>query len=99
MCCALLLSRVQLFATPWTEACQPLLSMGILQARIVEWVAMPFSRGSSQFRDQTQLSTLQADSLLTEPPGKLNLDYGPLQTEKVAQVWSEIVALCYVNKI
>ena len=28
---------------------------GILQARILEWVAMPFSRGSSQPRDQTQV--------------------------------------------
>ena len=28
-------------------ACQAPLSMGILQARILEWVAMPFSRGSS----------------------------------------------------
>ena len=27
---------------------------GILQARILEWVAFPFSRGSSQPRDQTQ---------------------------------------------
>ena len=29
---------------------------GFLQARILEWVAMPFSRGSSQPRDQTQIS-------------------------------------------
>ena len=29
---------------------------GILQARILEWVAMPFSRGSSQPRDPTQVS-------------------------------------------
>ena len=29
---------------------------GILQARILEWVAFPFSRGSSQHRDQTQVS-------------------------------------------
>ena len=29
---------------------------GILQARILEWVAMPFSRGSSQPRDQTRIS-------------------------------------------
>ena len=29
---------------------------GILQARIMEWVAIPFSRGSSQPRDQTQVS-------------------------------------------
>ena len=34
-------------ATPWTAACQSPLSMGILQARILEWVAMPSSRGSS----------------------------------------------------
>ena len=31
-------------------------SMGILQARILEWVAMPSSRGSSRPRDQTQVS-------------------------------------------
>ena len=29
---------------------------GILQARTLEWVAMPSSRGSSQPRDQTQMS-------------------------------------------
>ena len=29
---------------------------GILQARILEWVAIPFSRGSSQSRDRTQVS-------------------------------------------
>ena len=29
---------------------------GILQARILEWVAFPFSRGSSQPRDQAQVS-------------------------------------------
>ena len=30
----------------------------ILQARILEWVAIPFSRGSSQTRDQTQVSRI-----------------------------------------
>ena len=34
------------------------LSMRILQARILEWVALPFSRGSSQPRDQTQVSCI-----------------------------------------
>ena len=29
---------------------------GILEARILEWAALPFSRGSSQPRDQTQVS-------------------------------------------
>ena len=41
----------RLFATPWTVVCQAPRSMGILQARILEWVAIPFSRGSSQPRD------------------------------------------------
>ena len=31
---------------------------GILQARVLEWVAIPFSRGSSQPRDQTQVSRI-----------------------------------------
>ena len=40
------------------------LSTGILQARILEWVAIPFSRGSSQPRDQTQVSCI-ADRFFT----------------------------------
>ena len=43
---------------------------GISQARILEGVAIPFSRGSSQLRDQTQSPALQADYLPSEPPGK-----------------------------
>ena len=50
--------RVPFFATPWTVARQAPLSMRILQARILEWVAMPSSRGSSQSRDQTQVSLI-----------------------------------------
>ena len=43
---------------------------GIFQARILEWVAIPFSKGSSWSRKQTQVSCIAADSLLSEPPGK-----------------------------
>ena len=42
--------------TPWTLAYQAPLSVGILQARILKWVAISFSRGYSQPRDQTQVS-------------------------------------------
>ena len=42
---------------------------GILQARILEWVAMPSSRGSST-GIEPRSSTLQADSSQAEPPGK-----------------------------
>ena len=37
---------------------------GILQARILEWVAFPFSRGSSQSKDQTEVSHI-ADGFFT----------------------------------
>ena len=50
------LSPVRPFVTPWTVAHQAPLSMGILQARILQWVAMPSSRGSSQPRDRTHVS-------------------------------------------
>ena len=42
----------------------------IHQARLLEWAAIPFSRGYCWPRDQTPVSALQADSLLSEPPGK-----------------------------
>ena len=59
VCCAVLDgSGVQLFATPWTVAHQAPLSMGLLQVKILEWVAMPSSRRSSQPRDQTQFSRI-----------------------------------------
>ena len=60
------LSCVPLFVTPWTVASQTPLSMGILHSRILEWVAMPSSRGSFQPRSPT----LQVDSLPSEPQGK-----------------------------
>ena len=44
--------------TPCTAVCQAPLSMGILQARILEWVAMPSSRGSSQPKNWTQISCI-----------------------------------------
>ena len=43
---------------------------GIFQARILEWVAIPFSRGSSQPRDRTQVSRIAGDSSPAEQPGK-----------------------------
>ena len=45
-----------LFVTPWTVARQAPLSVRILQAGTLEWVAMPSSRESSQPKDRTQVS-------------------------------------------
>jgi len=39
--------------TPWMVTCQAPLSMGVLQARILELAAIPFPRGSSRRRDRT----------------------------------------------
>ena len=42
----------------------------ILQARTLQWVAIPFSRGSSQLRDWTQVSCTAGRFFTTEPQGK-----------------------------
>ena len=51
-----LLSHVQLFVTLRIVAHQAPLSIGILQARALEQVAISLSRGSSRFKDRTQVS-------------------------------------------
>ena len=76
--CVQSLSCVWFFVTPWTVACQVHLSMGILQARIVKWLAIPFSRASSQPRDWTQVSCIAVDSLSSKPPGK---------TADITRIW------------
>ena len=65
-----LLSRVQLFATPWTVAFQAPQSMEIFQASVPEWVAISSSRVSPEPGIEPRSPTLQADALQAEPPGK-----------------------------
>ena len=48
-------SRVWLFVAPWVVACQAPVH-GIFHARILEWFAISFSRGSSWPRVWTQVS-------------------------------------------
>ena len=60
------------FVTPWIVARQAPLSMGFSQARILEWVAISLSRGSSQLRDQHISPTLAEMFFITEPPGRLS---------------------------
>ena len=57
-CCSLVVVAVRV-----AQSCQTLCNPvhGILQARILEWVAFPFSRGSSQPRDQTQVSHITGE--------------------------------------
>ena len=68
--CAQSFSHAQLFETPWTVAHQTPLFMGIFQARMLEWIAMYSCRGSSQPRDQTQVTLIEGRFFTSEPPGK-----------------------------
>ena len=78
-------SRVRLLATLWTGARQAPLVHGILQARILEWVAMPSSGGSSQSRNQTHISHMnlhwRAGSLPLAPQSALAM---PFQGSRVS---------------
>ena len=70
---------------------------GISQAKILEWVLISFSRGSSQTRDQTWVSCLGGGFFITELPGKppVFLEVLPEtifqptspQTEHMTQAW------------
>ena len=87
-----MLSCIWLFVTPWTAVHQTLLSLGILQAKILDWVAIPSSRGSSQPGYQNQVR-LEADSLPAEPlrmskntgEGSLSLLQGIFPTQESNQ--------------
>ena len=63
------LSRVRLFVTPWTVACQTPLSMGILQARILDELPCPPPRDLPNTGIKPRSPALQVDSLPSEPPG------------------------------
>ena len=56
----------------WLTLCDPTdyTVHGILQARIPEWVAFPFSGDLPNPGIEPRAPTLQADSLPAEPPGK-----------------------------
>ena len=70
-------ARSCLFANLWTVARQAPLPMGILQTRMLQWVAMPTSRGIFPTQGiEPGSPALQADSLLSEPAGKPQLRQG-----------------------
>ena len=60
----------QLSVTPWTVARQAPLSMGILQARVLEWVAVPPPGDLPNPGIEPRSPALQVDSLLSAPLGK-----------------------------
>ena len=73
------LSRVRLFATPWTVAYQASLSMGF--SRQEYWSGLPFPSPGDLPDPGTEPGSpaLEADILTSEPPGKPNYKYIPLK--------------------
>ena len=59
MCVHVSLSRIKLYVTPMYSSPPGSSVHVILLARILEWVAIPFSRGSSWPRDETQASCIE----------------------------------------
>ena len=58
------------FETPWTGAPPGSSVLGILQAKILEWVAISFSRGSSQSGIEPESLGLAGGLFTMKPPGK-----------------------------
>ena len=71
--CAQLFSHVWLFVTPMDCSSSGSSVHGISQATMLGWVAVSFSRGSSQPRNQTCVSSISCIAsrfFITKPPGK-----------------------------
>ena len=64
-------SHVQLFATPWTVACQAPPSMGFSRQEYWSGLTFPSPGDLPNPGIEPKFPALQADSLLSEPPGKL----------------------------
>ena len=85
-------SQVQLFVTLQTKALQAPLSMGMVQARILEWVAVPSSRESSWPRDQTFVSYVSCIGRWVlyhkcHPGSPLNVVSGTIYTTFIRSPW------------
>ena len=83
--CAQLLSRVQL-SDPIDSRLLGSYVDGISQERILEWVAISFSRGSYQSRDRTHVSCIAGRFFICEPSWK----------DKFIERW---IGVCFVENI
>ena len=69
--------------TPWTVAHQAPLSTVILQARVLEWVDMFSSRGSSQPRDETPVSYIAGRFFIIWATGKHSAGYCQMTLDEI----------------
>ena len=73
--------------TPWSVAHQAPLSMGMLQARILEWAAFCFPGDLPDPGIKPGSPALQADSLPSEPPGKVARRHGKNEGVLFTAAW------------
>ena len=67
---------------------------GSFQARILEWVAISFSSGSSQPRDRTQVSRIAGRCFTFEPPGKPSSVIGSQKKSSILLIWPRLCDPC-----
>ena len=89
VCEGKLLSRVRLFATPWTIANQASPSMGFSRKEYWSGLPFPFPGDLPDPGIKPRSPTLQADALTSEPPGK------PCMLSCFSRIWL-FVTLCTV---
>ena len=95
LCCLVLSNSV----TPRTVAHQAPLSVGILQARILEWVAMPSFRDLPNPGIKPSSPALQEGSLPSESPGKpiFYCYFTSTQTLTAVDIVSVCVCVCVLS--
>ena len=96
------LSRVRLFCVPrhCSLPCFPV--RGILQARVLEWVVLSFSRGSSQPRDQTHVSCIGRRVLYHSSPQGGPFSYLPYCQSLITSTLTSLIHLelsCFLCQI
>ena len=95
-----LLSHFQLFATPWTVTYQDPLSMGFSRQEYWRWVAISFSRRSSQPRDRTRLSCKKyITPLLTLARGAFSVPLLMSMPEAFSVPFLILIKLCYTKAL
>ena len=93
-CCVCVQS---IFATPWTVPHHGPMSMGFFQIRILQQIAISYSRGSSQSRDCTPVSANCANNRYTDNRNGCGLDLALNELQPSGKQKMKISVLCYLE--
>ena len=84
------LSRVRLFATPWTVAYQAPPSMGFSRQEYWSWLPFPSPEDLPNPGIEPGSPALQADTLTSEPPGKPFNEEGTHQRKNHSNITGDV---------